>query len=66
MNRKLFLWAAFAALHAQGQTYTIVTGQPQQTIEHFGASDAWSMQTIDHTMGQILQHDIKVSGSNSR
>lgn len=46
MNRTLFLWAAFAALHAQGQTYTIVTGQPQQTIEHFGASDAWSMQNI--------------------
>lgn len=30
----------------QAQSYTILTDQPQQTIEHFGASDAWSMQTI--------------------
>ena len=31
---------------AESQTYTIDTKHPQQTIEHFGASDAWSMQTI--------------------
>ena len=26
--------------------YTIETSQPRQTIRHFGASDAWSMQSI--------------------
>ena len=26
--------------------YTIETNQPRQTIRHFGASDAWSMQFI--------------------
>ena len=26
--------------------YTIETSQPRQTIHHFGASDAWSMQSI--------------------
>lgn len=31
---------------AGAQTYTILTDQPRQTIEHFGASDAWSMQNI--------------------
>ena len=46
MNRILFLWTALAALTTQGQTYTIKTDCPQQTIEHFGASDAWSMQNI--------------------
>lgn len=28
------------------QTYVIDTNQPEQTIEHFGASDAWSMLNI--------------------
>ncbi|MBQ8464122.1 MAG: glycoside hydrolase family 30 protein [Prevotella sp.] len=31
---------------AQAQTYIIEAEQPRQTIEHFGASDAWSMQNI--------------------
>ena len=30
----------------QAQTFTIQTDQPRQTIRHFGASDAWSMQNI--------------------
>ena len=34
------------SMGAESQTYTIDTKHPQQTIEHFGASDAWSMQTI--------------------
>ena len=34
------------SMGAETQTYTIDTKHPQQTIEHFGASDAWSMQTI--------------------
>ena len=34
------------ALSVQAQTYVIDTKHPQQTIEHFGASDAWSMQNI--------------------
>jgi O-Glycosyl hydrolase len=31
---------------AGAQTHTIRTDAPRQTIRHFGASDAWSMQTI--------------------
>lgn len=31
---------------ALGKTYTIMVDQPRQTICHFGASDAWSMQDI--------------------
>ena len=27
-------------------TFKIDTGSPEQTIEHFGASDAWSMKYI--------------------
>ena len=34
------------SMGAESQTYTIDTKHPQQTIEHLGASDAWSMQTI--------------------
>ena len=30
----------------EGQTFTIMVDQPRQTIRHFGASDAWSMQDI--------------------
>ena len=26
--------------------YRIVTGQPLQVMEHFGASDAWSMHVL--------------------
>ena len=35
-----------AALAAPTQVYTIRTDQPRQQIEHFGASDCWSMPTI--------------------
>ncbi|MBR1448973.1 MAG: xylanase [Prevotella sp.] len=34
------------SIAALAQTYTIEAEQPRQTIEHFGASDAWSMQPI--------------------
>lgn len=30
----------------QAADFTIQTSQPRQTIRHFGASDAWSMQFI--------------------
>ena len=36
----------FSAIVAFGQNYVIDTERPEQTIEHFGASDAWSMQNI--------------------
>lgn len=35
-----------ATLLSWGETFTVLTGQPRQTIDHFGASDAWSMQAI--------------------
>lgn len=44
--KQLTLLTLALALQAHGQNYTILTDRPQQTIEHFGASDAWSMQTI--------------------
>lgn len=48
MNRKLFLLAAtlFALPSIAGEpvTYRIETSSPEQTVHHFGASDAWSMQ----------------------
>lgn len=34
------------ALAAKAQVVTICCDQPRQTIRHFGASDAWSMQDI--------------------
>ena len=34
------------ALTAHAADYTIMVDQPRQTIRHFGASDAWSMQFI--------------------
>lgn len=39
----LFLCTSWCA---KAQTFTIDTKHPQQTIAHFGASDAWSMQTV--------------------
>ncbi len=32
--------------YAQTTQYTILTGSPEQHIQHFGASDAWSMQFL--------------------
>ncbi|MBR0275173.1 MAG: glycoside hydrolase family 30 protein [Prevotella sp.] len=46
MKRLLLMLTAAAYSLVQAQTYTIHTDQPRQTIEHFGASDAWSMQNI--------------------
>lgn len=40
----LLLAATFVS--AQAQTFNIDTSKPRQTIRHFGASDAWSMQNI--------------------
>ena len=49
-NMKQWLLAAVmpVVLPAMGQTvsYTILSDQPRQTIDHFGASDAWSMQQV--------------------
>lgn len=53
--KSLFRGAALASVmtltsYAQAQervtTYTILPDHPQQTIQHFGASDAWSMQFL--------------------
>ena len=46
MRRQLFWLAILGGTLVQAQTYTVHTDQPRQTIEHFGASDAWSMQNI--------------------
>ena len=45
MMTLLSVQAAVLAAWA-GQTFTIMVDQPRQTIMHFGASDAWSMQDI--------------------
>lgn len=37
--------SAGIAAHAAGK-YVILSGSPRQTIRHFGASDAWSMQFL--------------------
>ena len=43
----LFLAASMSANTAgKATTFKIDTGSPEQTIEHFGASDAWSMKYI--------------------
>ena len=45
----LFLVCAILATHtmaSQAADFTIQTSSPRQTIRHFGASDAWSMQFI--------------------
>ena len=40
--------------------YRIVTGQPLQVMEHFGASDAWSMHVLgkwpEEKQKQISEH----------
>lgn len=49
MNTKttiLSLVAILATCTAPAQSFTIEADQPRQTIRHFGASDAWSMQYI--------------------
>ena len=53
MKRLLPIYFSFLISHfslslspAGAQTHTIRTDSPRQTIRHFGASDAWSMQTI--------------------
>ena len=46
------------ALSAQADTYTIDVGQPRQTIRHFGASDAWSMQFIGCWQDEAEQRKI--------
>ena len=46
MRQVFTLLAIIGSMMMQAQTFTILTDQPRQTIEHFGASDAWSMQNI--------------------
>ena len=36
----------YEAVSAQTSTYRIMTDRPEQTIMHFGASDAWSMKYV--------------------
>ena len=46
MRQRLVILLTIATIVVQAQNYTILTSHHQQTIEHFGASDAWSMQNI--------------------
>ena len=47
MNRLILLtFTVLAALGCQAEDFVIDIQQPRQTIRHFGASDAWSMQFI--------------------
>ena len=42
----LLIFTILAALGCQAEDFVIDIQQPRQTIRHFGASDAWSMQFI--------------------
>ena len=47
MSRLILLtFTVLAALGCQAEDFVIDIQQPRQTIRHFGASDAWSMQFI--------------------
>lgn len=48
MSRRVATALLLAAIivSARAQTFNIDTSKPRQTIRHFGASDAWSMQNI--------------------
>ena len=46
MKRLLTALLLCLSLIAEAQDFTIELKRPQQTIQHFGASDAWSMQNI--------------------
>ena len=46
MKHYISLLMLATAMGCQAQTFTIQTNEPRQTIRHFGASDAWSMQFI--------------------
>ena len=48
MSRRVATALLLAAIivSMQAQTFNIDTSKPRQTIRHFGASDAWSMQNI--------------------
>lgn len=48
MSRRVATALLLAAtiVSVQAQTFNIDTSKPRQTIRHFGASDAWSMQNI--------------------
>lgn len=43
---------------AAAAVYTVCTDQPRQTIRHFGASDAWSMQFIGLWQDEAEQEQI--------
>ena len=49
---------AFALLPAQGATYVVDVSAPRQTVSHFGASDAWSMQNIGVWPDTVAQAQI--------
>ena len=58
MKQVLTLAFLTCAIALQAQTYMINPKSPQQTIEHFGASDAWSMQNIGLWPEENVQQQI--------
>ena len=60
MKTILTLLAAHAAVLAAwaDNTFTIMVEQPRQTICHFGASDAWSMQNIGLWTDTVAQRQV--------
>ena len=53
-----YLWLVFLttlSLCCQATEFTIQVKQPRQTIRHFGASDAWSMQFIGLWQNEVEQ-----------
>ena len=59
MKRFLLLSVlAIPCMVSRGADFTIQTNQPRQTIRHFGASDAWSMQFIGQWKDEAEQQKI--------
>ena len=58
MKQALTLAFLTLAIAAKAQTYMVNPKSPQQTIEHFGASDAWSMQSIGLWPEENVQNQI--------
>ena len=54
----LILVLAIICVVCRGADYTIQTNKPKQTIRHFGASDAWSMQFIGQWKDEAEQQKI--------
>lgn len=58
MTTRLCILLLSISLAVQAQRVTIVCDSPRQTVRHFGASDAWSMQDIGLWEDTVLQTQV--------